>query len=115
MERKVHNIDATGKVAGRLASQVAKILMGKHNVDYVANQESGDIVEITNISAIKFTGNKLNDKLYYRHSQYPGSLKTTRLKDMMSKDPAKAFIEVLHNMLPKNRLRPRMLKRLIIK
>ncbi len=115
MERKVHNIDATGKVAGRLASQVAKILMGKNNVDYVANQESGDIVEITNIGAIKFTGNKLNDKVYYSHSQYPGNLKTTLLKDMLAQDPAKAFNKILYSMLPKNRLRAKMLKRLIIK
>ncbi|MFA6252668.1 MAG: 50S ribosomal protein L13 [Patescibacteria group bacterium] len=115
MERKVHNIDATGKIAGRLASQVAILLMGKHKINYAANTECGDIVEISNISGIKFTGNKLDSKLYYRHSQYPGNLKTTKLKDMMAKNPEKAFIQILHNMLPKNRLRPRMLKRLIIK
>ena len=115
MERKVHNIDATGKIAGRLASQVATILMGKRKINYAANIECGDIVEISNISAIRFTGNKLDSKLYYRHSQYPGSLKTTKLKDMMAKNPKKTFIQILHNMLPKNRLRPKMLKRLIIK
>jgi large subunit ribosomal protein L13 len=115
MEKKVHNFDAQGKVAGRLATQVAHILMGKHDVNYAANKDHGDIIEITNIAGIKFTGNKLNDKLYYRHSQYPGNLKTTKLKDMMSKDPKKTFIKILYNMLPKNRLRPRMLKRVIIK
>lgn len=115
MEKKVHNIDAAGKIAGRLASQVAKILQGKHSVHYAANVDNGDIVEIVNIKQIKFTGNKLRDKMYYRHSQYPGNLKSESLRDMLAKDPGRTFHKIVYNMLPKNRLRAKMLKRLIIK
>ncbi len=114
MERKLHKIDATGKIAGRLASEIAILLQGKNKVSYQAHLDCGDIVEVINVNAIKFSGNKLNSKLYHRYTGYPGGIRTTKLKDLMEKDPAEVLRKILYNMLPKNKLRAKMLKRLNI-
>ena len=113
--RKRHIIDATDKVAGRLASEVAMILMGKNKVDYTPNIDSGDYVEITNVEKMRFTGNKLEDKKYHKFTGYVGNLKTTILKDWLANKPTKLFQRIVRNMLPANRLRNERLKRLTFK
>ena len=113
--RQNHNVDAAGQIAGRLASQVAVKLMGKNKPDYTPHIDSGDYVEIMNVSQIKFTGNKLENKKYYKHTGYIGNLKTTVLKDWLAKKPERLFQRMVRNMLPDNRLRADRLKRLTFK
>lgn len=115
ISRKVHQLDAKDKPLGRLASQIANLLQGKHKVSYVPHQDRGDIVQISNIKQIKFTGKKLKNKVYYHHSGYPGSLKKQTLGELFTKDPAKLLRYTVFQMLPKNKLRKSMIKRLQIK
>jgi len=116
MQRDTHNLDATDQPLGRLASQVAVLLRGKHKPEFEPNKDAGDIVVIDNIKKIKFTGDKLNQKMYYHYSGYPGGLKEANMKELIAK---KGYSEVLKkavwNMLPKNKLRQGMIKRLKIK
>ena len=105
-------VDADGKTLGRLASEVAMRLMGKHKPNYTAHVVSGDKVIIINASKIKVTGNKMTDKIYYSHSGYPGGIKQIALKDLMVKDPTAAVTHAVKGMLPKNKLAPIMLKNL---
>lgn len=112
IERKIHTIDATGLVLGRLASRIAMVLQGKNKATYVPNEDRGDIVEISNVAAMKFTGDKLEQKEYKHFSGYPGGLKTVQLKVMLAKDPKKVLWLAVNRMLPKNRLRSGMIKRL---
>lgn len=105
-------IDARGEVLGRLASRVALILQGKHKPSYVPYQDRGDYVIVKNVEKVVVTGNKMEQKMYYRHSQYPGGLKALTMKQMFEKDPARVFYLAVKNMLPKNRLAARMLKKL---
>ncbi len=114
MERELHKIDATDRIAGRLASEIAVLLQGKNKVNYQSNTDCGDLVEVTNVAKMKFSGKKLDTKVYYRHTGYPGGIRTTKLKDLMEKNPAEALRKTLYNMLPKNKLRAKMLKRLSI-
>ncbi|MBL7022328.1 50S ribosomal protein L13 [Patescibacteria group bacterium] len=113
--RQHHKIDATDKVAGRLASEIATMLIGKNKEDYEPNVDSGDYVEIENVAGIKFTGNKLETKKYFKHTGYIGNLKTTHLKDWLAKTPDKLLKRMVRNMLPDNRLRADRLKRLTFK
>lgn len=113
--REHHKIDVENKVAGRIASTVATILMGKNKIDYEPRIDSGDYVEIINIEKLMFTGNKLEDKKYHKYTGYIGNLKTTILKDWMNKKPDKLFQRMVRNMLPDNRLRDGRLKRLTFK
>lgn len=115
MERKTHTIDAEGKAIGRLASQIAIILRGKNKVTYRPHLDEGDSVVLINVGKIKITGKKLTQKKYYRVSQYPGGLKTTTLEELMAKNPGDALKKSVKQMLPDNKLRPGMLKRLVIK
>jgi large subunit ribosomal protein L13 len=112
MNRELHKIDATGKVLGRLATEIANLLRGKHKVEFVLHLDMGDIVEVSNYDKIKVTGNKMEDKIYYRHSGYPGGLKETTLKEKMEKDPIFPLRNAVYHMLPKNKLRDKMIKRL---
>ncbi len=112
--REKHKIDATGKVPGRLASEVAILLMGKHKVNYQPHLDQGDFVAIENISQLKFTGKKLEKKVYHRHTQYPGGIKTTPLSKIFKENPDKLFRKMVFQMLPKNKLRKEMIKRLTI-
>ncbi len=114
MERKLHTIDATGKIAGRLATEISLLLQGKNKVDYQAHTDCGDMVEITNVAKMKFSGKKLDTKVYHRHTGYPGGIRTTKLSDLMKNKPEEVLRKVLYNMLPKNKLRAKMLKRLSI-
>ena len=114
ISRATHNIDAAGQVLGRLATQIATLLRGKNKATYTPNIDAGDIVNITNASKVKTTGKKLTGKIYYRHSGYPGGLKTAKLGDLLDKNAAAVLKKTVYNMLPKNKLRDQMIKRLKI-
>lgn len=113
--RTTHTIDAAGKTPGRLATGIAKLLIGKHKPTYLPNVDAGDIVEVTNAAKMVITGKKLEQKNYYHHTMHPGGLRTTSLKSVMAKDPGDALRRAVSRMLPKNRLRTDRLKRLSIK
>ena len=112
IERKIYTIDATDQVLGRLASKISLILTGKNRPDYIPNIVVGGIVLIKNVKKIKITGDKLNQKLYYHHSGYPGGLKTKKMIEIFDKDPAEVMRRAVYNMLPKNKLRKPRFKRL---
>lgn len=114
MERKTLTIDATGKVLGRLASEVAVLLRGKNKTDFVPYKDEGDFVKILNASKLKLTGKKYEQKFYYRHSGYMGGLKTVPLKELFEEDPAQVLRKAIYGMLPKNKLRDKIIKKLII-
>lgn len=115
MERKTHTIDATNKVLGRLATQIAVLLRGKHKPDFAPNKDAGDFVVIENVDKIKLTGKKLKQKIYYHHTGYLGSLKETPLKKLFEKKPGEILKRAVFGMLPKNKLRAKQIKRLKIK
>jgi len=115
IERKTHQIDATGKPLGRLATQVATILRGKNKASFTPHIDGGDYVEILNCSKIKFTGKKLEQKEYIWHTNYPGGLRRKKMADVFSAQPGKVLREAVMGMLPKNKLRDLMIKRLKIK
>ena len=112
MERKTHTIDATGKVLGRLATQIAVLLRGKHKPTFVPYKDEGDFVVVENIKNIKITGKKLEQKKYYRHSGYPGGLKEVSLKKLFDERPGEVLKKAIWGMLPRNKLRKEMIKRL---
>ena len=112
MERKTHTIDAEGRTLGRLATEVAILLHGKHKPDFQPNEDMGDFVTIKNVDQIRFTGKKMEKKKYYRHSGFPGGLKEISLKKLFAKNPAKVFKVAVLGMLPKNKLRQKQIKRL---
>jgi large subunit ribosomal protein L13 len=105
-------IDAEGKTLGRLATEVATLLLGKNKPQFSAHLDCGDNVVIINAAAIKVTGNKLEDKKYYRHSGYPGGIKETSLAELMARNPTQAIEHAVSGMLPKNRLQDDRMKRL---
>ncbi|OGY43680.1 MAG: 50S ribosomal protein L13 [Candidatus Buchananbacteria bacterium RIFCSPHIGHO2_01_FULL_39_14] len=115
LERKIHKIDATKQILGRLASQIAKILMGKNKPQYQPNLDLGDFVHIVNAANIITSGKKLSQKKYFHFSGYPGGLKEKKMSEVMAKNPADALKRAVWNMLPKNKTRVKMFKRLIIK
>lgn len=110
--RKKHILDAEGRVLGRLASEIAILLRGKNKVDFAPHIDNGDIVEVKNADKIKVTGNKMENKIYYTHSNYPGGLKETKLKKLFNENPEEVLKKAVWNMLPKNKLRSRIIKRL---
>lgn len=105
-------IDATDKVLGRLATEVASVLRGKHKPTFAPHRIEGDRVVVTNAAKIGFTGRKLEQKTYYRHTGYIGHLRSIVLKDLFAKDPADVVKRAVYGMLPNNRLRPELMKRL---
>jgi large subunit ribosomal protein L13 len=107
-------VDAKGKTLGRLSSEIAKILRGKGKVIFTPHVDCGDFVIVINAAQVKFTGNKMEDKKYYRHSGYVGNLKTTNLKDTFSKSPRFVLKNAVKGMLPHNTLGRMMLKKLKI-
>jgi large subunit ribosomal protein L13 len=116
IDRQVHTLDATDVSLGRLASKVAQLLRGKHKPTFSPHLDEGDSVVIENIKNIKITGNKLEGKIYYRHSQYPGGLKKEKMKDLIDRRGIQeVFKKAVFGMLPDIKLRPSMLKRLTIK
>ncbi len=115
MSRETHTIDATGKILGRLASEVATLLRGKDKVGFKPHMDEGDVVIIENADKIKLSGDKLNSKKYFRHSGYPGGLKEKPLKKMMEERPEEVIKRAVYGMLPKNKLRDKTIKRLKFK
>lgn len=97
---------------GRLATEVATLLIGKRKIGWRPNVDQGDFVAVKASSKIKVTGSKLKDKIYYRHSGYPGGLKEETLEHKLKKDPRKVIVLAVRRMLPKNRLSRQMIKRL---
>ena len=112
MARETHTIDVEGRSLGRVASQIAVLLMGKHKPSFVPNQDLGDFVLVKNIRKVKITGKKIEQKKYYRHSGYLGHLKEISLKKVMDSNPGEVLRRAVSGMLPKNRLRKPRLKRL---
>ena len=112
MERNTHTIDATDKVLGRLATEVAVLLRGKHKPDFVPYKDSGDFVVIKNVDKIKITGKKMAQKKYYSHSGYPGAIKETFVGKIFEKDPSEVFKRTVSGMLPHNKLKRDQIKRL---
>lgn len=107
-----HELDAEGKVLGRLATGIAVLLEGKHKPVYVPHLNTGDFVIVTNVEKIRVTGKKLEQKIYYSHSGYHGGLKERTLRQMLDKTPDRALKHAVKGMLPKNSLGRRMLSRL---
>ena len=114
MERNTHKIDATGKIAGRLSSKIAMLLQGKNKADYQPQIDGGDTVEVSNVAAMKFSGKKLETKVYCRTTGYPGGIRNKSLKDMMAKTPDQVLRQMVRLMLPDNKLRANRIKRLKI-
>jgi len=114
IERKKEWIifDAKDKILGRLACNIVEILIGKNNPEYSFNKDSGDYVIVINVSKILLTGNKLKQKIYYKHSEYPGNMKAIPLKNMMEKHPTFILKNAIKGMLPKNKLQQVFLKKL---
>lgn len=111
-KRNWHLVDLKGKTLGRAATDIAKILIGKHKVDYAPHRDAGDYVVAINAADIVVTGRKLKQKIYYHHSGYDGNLKEITLQQMMDKDPRKVISHALSGMLPKNKHRKPRLTRL---
>ncbi len=104
--------DADGRVLGRLASEIAMVLMGKHRADYVPHMASGDFVIVVNATKVELTGRKAEQKVYRRHSQYPGNLKEISYSRMSERTPERIIELAVKGMLPKNKLGRKMLTRL---
>ncbi|MBI3041082.1 MAG: 50S ribosomal protein L13 [Chloroflexi bacterium] len=112
IKRQWHIVDASDKVLGRLATQIAGWLMGKHKPIFCRHLDIGDFVVVINAEKIRVTGNKAQQKLYYRHSGYPGGLKSISLEKMMQTYPTRVIEHAVRGMLPHNRLEAKMMKRL---
>lgn len=114
MERKYYQFNAQGKVLGRLSTEIASTLYGKRKVDYLPNVDGGDFVVVTNSDGIIVTGNKRKDKKYFRHTGYIGGIKEITFEEQLKKDSRKIIERAVYGMLPKNKLRAKMMKRLLI-
>lgn len=112
IKREWHVIDATDQVLGRLATEVARLLMGKNKAMFTRNIDTGDYVVIINAAKIRTSGNKGTGKFYYRHSGYPGGFKTVSLDEMMKTKPEFVIEHAVKGMLPRNRLGASMIKKL---
>ena len=112
IERKWYVVDAEGCTLGRLASGVASVLRGKNKPQFTPHVDTGDYVIVVNADKIKVTGKKLEQKIYYNHSDYVGGMKETTLREMMAKKPEEVVAHAVSGMLCKNKLRSRMMTRL---
>ena len=112
VERKWYVVDAEGKTLGRLASEVANVLRGKNKPTYTPHIDTGDYVIVVNAEKIQVTGKKLNQKIYYHHSEYVGGMKEATLREMMQKKPEFVITHAVKGMLPKGPLGRQMLKKL---
>lgn len=114
IQREWFVIDAAGLTLGRLASQIASVLRGKHKPTYAPHMDCGDFVIVVNAHKIRVTGRKLDQKFYYRHSGYPSGLKAVSLRDQLNQHPDRVIRLAVRGMLPKNRLGRQMIKKLKI-
>ena len=112
IKRDWHLVDLKGKILGRIASDIALLLMGKNKPHFVRNLDMGDFVVVINAKDFKVTGNKEKLKKYYRHSGYPGGFKSETLGDLRQRKPEDVIIRAVSGMLPQNRLKDKMLSRL---
>ncbi len=112
MQRKTHTIDATGKVLGRLATEIVFLLRGKQRADFAPHKDSGDFVIVKNADKIKLTGRKIEQKIYYRHTGFLGGLKKTPVKKLLKERPTEILRKAVFGMLPKNKLRAKQIRRL---
>ena len=111
-QRQWYVIDARGKILGRMASEIAKVLRGKHKPCYTPNQDAGDFVIVVNAREIKLTGAKLDQKIYYRHSEYPGGIRERTAAQMLEEKPEELVMLAVKGMLPKNRLSRKLVTKL---
>lgn len=107
-------VDATEQTVGRLATQIANSLRGKDKAEFTPHMDNGDFVVVVNCNKVKFSGNKMEEKKYYTHSRYFGSLKTYTAKELIQDDPEKVIREAVKGMLPKNKLSSQLLTKLKI-
>ena len=114
IERKWYVVDATGYTLGRLSSEIAKVLRGKNKPTFTPHVDTGDYVIVTNADQIKVTGKKMDQKIYYHHSDYVGGMKETDLKTMLEKKPEKVIELAVKGMLPKGPLGRKMYKKLFV-
>lgn len=112
IKRQWHVIDASGQTLGKLATQAATLLLGKHKPIFTPNLDTGDFVVIINAEKVRVSGGKEEKKIYYRHSGYPGGLKSVSLEEMMQADPTRVIEKAVKGMLPTNRLRAVRMKKL---
>jgi large subunit ribosomal protein L13 len=112
--RRWYLIDATGQTVGRLASKIAGVLRGKNNPAFSPHLDCGDFVVVVNARQLQFTGNKLRDKIYYRHTEYPGGIRTTTAGQMLANRPEEILRLAVEGMLPKTRLGHQMATKLKI-
>ncbi|MBI5099633.1 MAG: 50S ribosomal protein L13 [Nitrospirae bacterium] len=110
--KKWHVVDADGLVVGRLASRIASVLRGKNKPIFTPHADTGDFVIVINADKIRFTGDKLEKKIYYRHSGYPGGIKQETAKNIMKNSPEDIIMFAVRGMLPKNRLGRQQMKKL---
>ena len=114
IKRKWILVDAEGQNLGRLASKIAQVLRGKHKPTYSPHLDGGDYVVVVNADKIAVTGRKIDQKMYYRHTGYPGGIRETNLRGLLERHPTHALKFAVRGMLPKNRLGRRMIKKLKI-
>ena len=114
IQRKWILVDASGQTLGRLASEIAKRLRGKHKPTYSPHLDGGDYVVVINAEKIAVSGRKMDQKMYYRHTGYPGGIRETNLRGLLERHPTHALKFAVRGMLPKNRLGRRMIKKLKI-
>jgi large subunit ribosomal protein L13 len=112
IERAWYLVDASDQTLGRLATEIATILKGKHKPIYTPHLDCGDYVVVVNAEKVRVTGQKMDQKKYYRHSQYPGGLRSITLRDQLARYPERVIQAAVRGMLPKNRLGRRMIKKL---
>ncbi len=112
IEKKWYVVDAENKVLGRLASEIATRLRGKHKPTFSSFIDNGDFVVVTNAEKVQLTGNKMDDKKYYRHTGWMGGIKETSAKDLLEKHPTDLIIKAVKGMLPRNKLGRAQLKKL---
>ena len=114
IDRKWYVVDATGMTLGRLSSEIAKVLRGKNKPIFTPHMDCGDYVIVVNAEKIAVTGKKLDQKIYYRHSEYVGGMKETTLKEMLAKHPERVIEHAVKGMLPKGPLGREMYKKLFV-
>lgn len=114
VERKWYVVDADGMTLGRLASEIAKVLRGKNKPIFTPHMDTGDYVIVVNAEKVKVTGKKLDQKIYYHHSEYVGGMKETTLKEMLAKHPDRVVEMAVKGMLPKGPLGRQMYKKLFV-
>lgn len=112
IKRNWHTVDAKGQVLGRMASKIAKLLLGKDKPKYAPHLDMGDNIVVINAKDVELTGRKMQNKVYYSHSGYPGGFKEEKVSDLMEKSPEKVIERAVSGMLPKNRLHDKRMRRL---